>query len=287
MWRLGEADMNKSTLITLVLVTSVILGYVYFNTGNRTETKGDTTRIEKADKRIVSEVNQPEKKKGLLDRSLMALDVSGDALQIAKQLMPFDEDTLEVVWEHEFGCYVLGAEKVPVQDQAENICGVGFLTAGSYDEALWMQKHGYPSQSQLALLQDDANRALVLELAHQNYLPAMTLVAIDDYNKGYYEDSASWALSVNAYSNKEKTFPYRIRGEALFAQDNMMIGNALTELKIAHILGDREAGYIYNRYLAGRTSLQQITMDNAYLYMSRVFGVLYEDFPSDPRPFRG
>lgn len=271
--------MNKLSMLLIITILS-LLCYIWFADINNKDTVvspqvSPDTGVVKAKR-----VSPPP-----VQRLLAKLSVDAATREVAEQLLPLDEATLKAVWEEEFGCYVLGFEAMPAEDLFSDECAEPLLTAGSLAEARWMQRHGYPSRSQLALLKDPEARTRIYQLAEQNFPPALGLVAVDQFSIGEYEEAANVALDYRAYSDKSKSFPYRLRGEALVANNVKLLG--IVQLKVADLLGDVEAGYLYNQYVGSSLSAQRASLDNAYLYMSRVFGVLFEDFPSDPRPQGG
>jgi len=207
--------------------------------------------------------------------------ISAEAQYLVDKLTPFSNEELEGTWESEFGCYSSKAKEM--QEYDDSICSNLYLTAKSYDEALWMQRNGYPSSSQLKLLEDKENLRYLSELANKNkYTPAMALLTIHGLNTQQYKEASNMALNLRAYSENHKTFPHRIRGESLIAFGNIEFG--LSSLKVSSLLGDVQAKYVFNRYLTEYPDLGVSTTDLAYLYMGRTFGVPPDQFPEDPRP---
>jgi len=207
--------------------------------------------------------------------------ISEDVQYLVDALKPLSKGVLKSDWQVEFGCY----SKTPSDndDFNEEVCSNSYLTAASFDEALWMQRQGYPSQSQLKLLENEDNLKYLQELALKNkYTPAMAVLAVGYLNNGQYSQASNMALNLVAYSQKFNTFPHRIRGESFLAENNLSMG--LLRLKVSSLLGDSESDYIFNRYIHKYPDLGVSSSDRAYLYMGRVFGVSPDQFPHDARP---
>ena len=202
--------------------------------------------------------------------------ISGAAQYLVDALQPINVETLKDEWQSQFGCYSA------IPDNTES-CKHMYLTASSYEEAQWMQRHGYPSLANLKLLEDPANIKYLRELANKNkYAPAMALLAIQSFNDEEYHDASFMALKLKVNSSRRNTFPYRLRGESLLAENNLPFG--LLELKVASILGDYKSKYLFNRYLHKYPNLAVKAADHANLYLGRIFGVPSGQFPHDERP---
>jgi len=268
--------------ISVIIVAAIVLLFWQYSFNDMGSKSSDAKQKEV----VISEkqpVNKIVSKVKSIERSISKLTVSQDARLLAEQLLPISPDELARVWEEEYGCYVYGSENVSIDDALlSNECVYSLLTADSYDEAMWMQRQGYPSKGNLNKLKNAGFRESLEELAGQNYKPAIALLAIHDLESGNTESAVSRALTLTAYSDRNLTFPHRLHGEALIANDMGDLG--AIDLQVAALLGDTEAGYIATRYIGSNVVLTRSVINNAHLRMSRYFNLSYEEYPVDQRP---
>lgn len=267
--------MNTKTKNILLISVTCLLSYLYYyNFYHVDENNSEITHQTVPMNELSTEDNSNKKRK----KNSTPL-VSDDAQYIVDALAPISKEVLADSWKLEFGCFTKSKRIDSDTDSCDNM----FLTARSFEEALWMQRQGYPSSSDLNLLEDSRNLIYLEELANKNkYTPAMALLAIQGLNDNKFEDASSMALKLTAYSSNTDTFPHRIRGEALLAKNDMFFG--LSALKVASLLGDIEAKYLFNRYIQQYPILAVQAADHANLYMGRVFNVAYGQYPVDIRP---
>ena len=255
-----------------LLLSLCLAGYLYYANYYQQDNQL------KVEETIITAMEKTENHKSSVNNAhkKMQKSISADAQYIVDVMQPLDSETLKDEWKSQFGCY-------STKEDTIDACKNSYLTASSYEEALWMQRHGYPSLANLKLLEEPANIKYLRELANKNkYTPAMALLAIQSIDNEDYRGASSMALKLVAHSSYDKTFPHRIRGEALLAVNDIFFG--LSSLKVASILGDDETMYLFNRYLYKHPSLAVKAADQANLYLGRIFGVPSGQFPHDKRP---
>lgn len=268
--------MNIKYIVIIVLL--LVLGFYVFKLNSQDTVLKDTNPSLDQVSNIAQKKHET---KSSLERAIENLKVHDSDREFARRLLPIASVELKDFWEEEYGCYSYGKNQ-SVEFFVSSECEHSILTANSFEEAEWMQKQGYPSRSVLALLKDKANMPAIKKLANENFVPAINLMAMASFENGDYQDAASWALTSNAYSNKQSTFAYRIRGEAQISNGIQELG--LMELKVASYLGDEEAEYLFNRYAYANPRVGIMAVEHANLYMSRTFGVPFDQYPSNPRP---
>ncbi|MCX7555208.1 hypothetical protein OS175_15155 [Marinicella sp. S1101] len=229
------------------------------------------------------DINEQSLADKLREKSLTQLNVPEGLKSVAEELLPISTEELSMAWEEEYGCYVFGSEGLDAEsDLLSNECNHALLTAHSFEEAQWMQRQGYPKKSNLDKLNNSDFREKLRQLANQNYTPAIALLAIYEMQSGNTEIALDLSSTLAAYSDRHLTFPHRLNGEALIA--NNMTDLGVIDLQVASLLGDTEAGYLAHRYIGNNTVLAMSTVNNAHLRMSRYFKLPFEEYPFDPRP---
>ena len=96
--------------------------------------------------------------------------------------------------------------------------------------------------------------------------------------RGDFKEASNLALSHVAYSDKSKTYPHLLYGEALFLIDMKALG--VPQIFVAGLLGDSLA---QGRAIALSPDIYFSTsaLNHAHGYLRRVFG---SEIPKDPRP---
>jgi len=184
-------------------------------------------------------------------------------------LKPPEDRELEYVWSEEYGCF---------DDELEDSCKYDFLNAKSVIEARWMKNNGYPTKSMLDLVNNPNYKNQIKVLARSKYPAALTIASIEAMKLGNYREAAHLALSNIAYSDKSKTYPHVLYGEALVLDEKTIAG--VTQLFIAGLLGD----YMANGRAIGLTpdvAYTTATINSAHNYLKNIFGL---NVPVDPRP---
>ncbi len=259
----------------IAVIAILIIMVVGYNTIETNKYKNDNVQL--PEKVINKDLVSVSKKKKEIINDISTL--SEDEQSVVDIIKPINETLLLNNWESEYGCY-----KGNVNLAGDVNCKNSFLTASSFDEAIWMQRQGYPRNSSLELLNHPEEIKILESLAFKNkYIPAMSVLAVKYLENQDLEKAKLIGTYLTAYS-KSSSFSHKIYGESLLANNDLYYG--LYNIKIASILGDNEAQYVFNRYLPTNGNIALEAIDRAYIYMSHEFG-LAEDYPTDPRPISG
>jgi len=260
--------MSKLKYVVVIILLMLISGYIFnSNKENNNEevltiTKQPLTK-KNVDKVLKKKHNKNKKTTDQFSKS-----------EVFELLKPPKDRELEYVWNDEYGCY-------DPREDPEEACQYDFLNAKSLKEAKWMKNNGYPTKSMLNLVNNPNYRDQIKELARNKYPAALTVASIEAIEIGNYREAAHLALSTIAYSDKSKTYPHVLYGEALVLDDKKIAG--VTELFIAGLLGDPMAnGRAIG--LSPNTPYTVTTLNSAHNYLKNIFGL---NVPNDPRPMGG
>jgi hypothetical protein len=222
--------------------------------------------------------------KSIVKNSLSQINkpiLTDDVQELAEALQPLNDEQLKLVWFDEFGCNKKLDQKSNLGDEFD--CKSDYLVAKSYEEAVWMQRNGYPSRSHLRLLQDPVNLPKLIKLAkYHHYNPAMAILTMYYIDEVKLDKANSMALSFVAYSEQNETFPNRLYGIVQLAKGNLFFG--LSSLKIAALLGDTEALIRFDQYITQYPWIAEKITDHAHLVLARKYGMPYGQYPYDERP---
>ncbi len=219
-----------------------------------------------------------------IDTMKDGIDESASVKNIASYITP---EYLETNWENEFGC---AAFRVPKTYQ----CKHPELGANSYEEAIWMFENGYPSESELSFMEALSDNDL-LTLAKQKHWLANLLLAQRAAEKS---DSAGAGARYFRRSLMQRISPYTYRkwADTLVENANAKSSTwayekAAERLQIAKLLGDYQAGkelykLYYEDWGGGDLDINVVSSINesAYLFLSRYFGTIQDNWPVSPRP---
>ena len=223
-----------------------------------------------------------DRKATALKPKLKQVEYSVEAEEMLLVLEPLTFDELESKWDEQYGCYKYGVDQVDKSLLLEDECTDQLLNAKTFEEALWMQRQGYPTKSQLQLINDQANIEALLELANNKIPLAAALVTIAAIRTEQANPAVLWAAEYGALVSKENSFQYRLIGEAHMIANSDSMG--LAELQIAALLGDSQSSNLFLYYAKNRSMLIESAINHAHLVMGRIFGVPMEHYPKDPRP---
>ncbi|MDX2417709.1 MAG: hypothetical protein QNK19_09645 [Xanthomonadales bacterium] len=199
-----------------------------------------------------------------------------------------NSEYLKTNWETELGCYT-------AQDTS-NKCENPELSAGSYEEAIWMVESGYPTASELEFIESLGDEEL-LSLSSKGYFLPTLILGQRAATNGDQTDMYSRFL----LSRSQRLSPYSLKkmADSLVASaddgDNPQWAyrRAAFNLKTAELLGDYRAGEslddLYQIVWGNDPSVSLIVSvnDNANLYLSRHFGAIKDLWPVTPRPRGG
>ncbi|WP_395377558.1 hypothetical protein [Marinicella sp. W31] len=269
----------KIILIILIFLTASI----YFMTDSETSNHktSESLKIEKS-----KDVFNPKKKvaeKSVSVRQIhQGIELSIEAEELLFVLEPLTFDALERQWSEQYGCYKYSADQVDKNILLEDECSDQLLNAKSFEEALWMQRQGYPTKTQLQLINDRAHLEALLELANNKVPIAAALVAIAAIRTEQTKSAVLWAAEYGALVSNDNSFQYRLLGEAHMLANSDSLG--LAELQMAALLGDSQSENLFYHYANDRPMLIADAINHAHLVMGRIFGVSMEHYPKDPRP---
>ena len=254
----------KYLLIFIVLV----MGSVFVFNFNQQDEK---IKPDRSHLTVTALPNKEEKAKKLTEQTNNKKHYNQASAEVLKRLKPPSTAELEFVWQDEYGCSFQ-------DDEGLENCKYKFLKAHSYKEAVWMKNNAYPTKSMLDLAEDPAYQDQLVALARDNYPPALTISAIKAMEAGYYREASNSALSAIAYSDRSKTFPHVLYGEALLLDNKKILG--VTQFYVAGLLGD----FLANGRAIGlspNTPYSTTALNSAHRYLRNKFGANY---PYDPRP---
>ncbi|KAA3638718.1 MAG: hypothetical protein DWP95_12065 [Proteobacteria bacterium] len=273
--------MKIISILTLVVI--ILTGYYLVNIQDTSKTKNEqfksglTTEVKK-------DIKPNEQKKPNNDTKVV-FSKDNKHQERLELLKPLSKSELEHKWEEAYGCYIQGAEKVDDDVLLSTECANSLLTASSFEEAVWMQRQGYPDKYQLDLLNYPENVSKIKQMADKKYVPAINLMAVHSFQNEHYKNAMSWALRASAYADPTDTFPFRMHGEAMIKGGFFELG--LAELKVADYLGDSDAGSLFLQLTSDSSIKASSAIENANLIMARRFNAPFNQYPSDPRPVGG
>ena len=255
----------KTNKYIFVIITVLILGYFakinFWQSAEIVNTEGFIA-TKKADSHYVADAKVKKSPKVIAFGHINAL---------FDQLRPPEDDDLEQLWQEEYGCY-------DRNHTGNTSCQYTFLSAKSLKEAMWMKRNGYPSSDMINIAKDEANQGLLNELISANHPEALVVAAIIAKENGNNKKAMRLSGAAEIYAGKDKSYPYVLSGEAMIANDLLVI--ALDKYFIAALLGDSQAENMGVRLAPSKISMAQ-SMKSAYAYLLRNFG---QDFPVDNRP---
>jgi len=203
--------------------------------------------------------------------------VSLAALEIAKQLKSPSDMELTQKWQFSYGCGNLH------DDDPESCKFKTLFNAASLDEALWMKRNGFPHRGMIDQLTDESSHDQIIELARNNYKPAVALAALVTNSLGMHDDAVRWAARFNTLSEPTDIYAHRLQGDIIAAQDPLNI-YALQHYLIAQYLGDFESEVMVQQYWTGSDYHNNTADSYAREYILNHVGPPFDQQPFDPRP---
>ena len=270
--------------IFITIILAGILGwFIYTNFGSDdTKEKSQSelalsSKIANTDKGVQSDVKMIVKAAN--PTSLKDLDnkVSLEALEIAKLMKPPSNAEMESMWQYSYGCGNL-------KDDNPDACEFKTLfNAESLEEAQWMKRHGFPHRGMIEQLRDQNNHDKIVELANNNYKPAVALAAL--VNEGFqnHDSAVRWAARYGTLSDPTEIYAHRLMGQ-ISASEDPLSQYVLQHYLIAQYLGDYEASFLVEEYWTGSDRFNDQQVSIARDFILNHIGPPFDQQPYDPRP---
>ena len=275
--------MNKIILIVVVLLVVVAISYQHDSLyekkfGNKVEEIKESV-TQNFTKTLSQTVEIGPTEDG---RTLRELDqrVSLHALEVAEILQPPSDKDLETLWQYAYGCGQLPKEDVEACEFDT------MFNAESLEEALWMKRNGFPHRAMIEQLRDQSSHEAIVELARNDYKPAIVLAALVSSGFDMHKDAIRWAARLQTLSNPTDVYAHRLMGDVTAAKDPLST-YVLQSYLIAEYLGDYEAEVLVSSHAYDNPTHIRHAVELAQDYVYRYMGVTVRELPLDPRPGGG
>lgn len=262
-----ENNMKYFKIVMLLIIMSAI----YFWSSNNSVDSENTEPFEIVKTKVAENKDHENDVLKTVNSKKARTKISQEKSEILQILQNPSNDELSHVWEKEYSCYYSQAGE----------CKYSFLNAKSLDEAKWMRNNGYPIRSMLDLINDASRKQELMELVKDKYPAALTVASISAMERGDYREASHLALSNLVHSDKSKTYPHLLYGEALVLDNKQPL--ALPQIYVAGLLGDSLAQGRATS-LSGDVHVSTSALNSAHGYLRRVFG---GQAPKNPRPTTG
>lgn len=251
----------KSKIIILIVTLLVIYIAV-----EKVDNNSEPSKLQKAEpinRVMVLDVDKENGNSRLRDEKL---------IEIARLISPLSDKDIEKNWENEYGC-------------VKTASCYGLLNAKSFEEAIWMKRKGYLSQSVIDQLDFLPIKDLA-NLANRGNVNAKKLMAINAFRNSNIKHAKAYATSARAHETNGETFSLRLTAQAYVLQKNPML--ATIDLRMASILGDSEATLEYEHITqnSARSFIDHVNT-LAYNFLSAKLKTPINNWNNDPRPLGG